>query len=160
MRIPYDLPSAGLILRWIGLLAVVLAIIGGIVGMHGLNGAPTHSMAAGATGHTTIAADSLTTAQPTVSHTAWESDHPANEATLVSQVLQPEADCPLAECTYVMAMHGSCIPNVSSPALHVPLPGTLSTHAPGAAFALVPGAKSADRIPDPPSLEKLSISRT
>lgn len=161
MRMTFDLSAVGSFLRWGGLLFVVIAVVGGIVGMHGINGASTASIVGGGSGHTAMAVDGMAVqATHASSPTASECAPPVDTATLEMQGFLHEADCSPAECTDVMAMHETCIPNVNSPALNIPLPGTLNTHAPGAVFALVPGYKAADRIPDPPSLEKLSISRT
>lgn len=161
MSCTYTAPIAGSLLRWAGLLFVVIAVVGGIVGMHGINGAWTASIVTGGSGHTAIAVDGMAVqATPASAPTALECAPPVDTATPGMQGFLHEADCSPAECTDVMAMHESCIPNVSSPVLNVPVPGTLSIHARGAAFALVTGPKAADRIPDPPSLEKLSISRT
>ncbi|MHA7176924.1 hypothetical protein ACX80D_09730 [Arthrobacter sp. Sr24] len=161
MRIPYYLPSAGLILRWIGLLAVVLAIVAGIVGMHGLKGVPTSSMATSGTGYATATADRITV-QPTPASvpTACESDHPVTAASQAPLGLQLAEGCPPTACTHVMALHSDCTPNVSFQALYLPPPGTLTTDAAGTSLAPIPGHKTADRIPDTPSLEKLSISQT
>ena len=68
MRTPHDLPAAGSLLRWCGLLFVVLAIVGGILGMHGLNGAPGASMGHGGPGSTahTIGGMAIQPALPSV----------------------------------------------------------------------------------------------
>lgn len=161
MRMPYELPAAGSLLRWGGLFVAVIAIVVGIVGMHGINGASATSLMSGGSAHAAIEADSMTVQlTPTSAHSAWEPGHPTSTASLVPQSPQPEAECPPAECTYTLAMRTDCIPNVYSPALHVPLPGTLTTEAAGASLALIPGHKASDRVPVTPSLEKLSISQT
>ena len=161
MRTPHDLPAAGSLLRWCGLLFVVLAIVGGILGMHGLNGAPGASMGHGGPGSTahTIGGMAIQPALPSV-HAAPESCRPAGAAALGLAGAPAGAACSPAECAGAMPMHGACIPAPASPVPNVPLPGILATHAPGARYAVVPGHKSADRSPDPPSLSKLSISRT
>lgn len=159
MRFPLNAPTAGAFLRWGGLLAVVLAIIGGIMGMHVVNGAP-----AVASAHSGMSAAMMAqgTAKHSISpvHLAAESGHPTGAAALGQANVVSECGCSPEGCAASMAMHGDCKPTVSSPVLNLPLPGTLTTHAPGTGFTVVAGYKSSDRIPDPPSLEKLSISRT
>ncbi|POH57159.1 DUF6153 family protein [Arthrobacter glacialis] len=159
MRMPYDWPTAGPIVRWAGLLAVVLAIIGGIMGMHVVNGPPAVS-AAPSSMTAAMMTHALTEQSSTPVHLAAESGHSTSASALGQVNAVPECDCSPAGCAAAMAMHGDCTPTISSLVLHVPLPGTLSTHATGTAFAGVPGHKSSDRSPDPPSLTKLSISRT
>lgn len=159
MRFPHNSPTAGSFLRWAGLLAVVLAIIGGLMGMHVLNGAPAVSTAPSG-----MSAAMMTHGMAEQSSThvqdAAETAHAASAAALGHVNAVPDCGCSPDGCAAAMAVHGDCTPTVSSSVLHVPLPGTLSTHTAGTTFVVVPGHKSSDRIPDPPSLEKLSISRT
>ncbi|ALO67039.1 hypothetical protein AS189_11705 [Arthrobacter alpinus] len=159
MRFPNNAPTAGAFLRWGGLLAVVLAIIGGIMGMHVVNGAP-----AVASAHSGMSAammeQAMTKHSSSPVHLAAEAGHSTSASALGQVNAAPECECSSDGCAASMAMHGDCTPTVSPPVLNLPLPGTLSTHAPGTGFAVAPGHKSSDRIPDPPSLEKLSISRT
>ena len=161
MRTPHDLPATGSFLRWCGLLLAVLAIVGGILGMHGLNGAPGASMGHGSPGSTahTVEGMAIQPAPPSV-HAAPESCRPAGAAALGVAGAPVGAACSPAECAGAMPLHGACIPAPVSLVPTVPLPGILTTHAPGAGYAVVPGHKSADRSPDPPSLSQLSISRT
>ncbi|NVN00274.1 hypothetical protein [Arthrobacter sp. SDTb3-6] len=159
MRFPINLPTAGSLLRWGGLLAVVCAIIGGIMGMHVVNGAPAVSAAPSGMSAAMMAQGTAKHSSTPV-HIAVESGHSTSAAALGQVNAVPDCGCSPAGCAASMAMHGDCTPTVSSPVLNLPLPGTLSIHAPGTGFAVVPGHKSSDRIPDPPSLAKLSISRT
>lgn len=161
VRMPYNLPAAGPFLRRIGLAFVMIAIVGGIVGMHGINGAPAASIVTGGSGYTAIALDGMAV-QPTPapSPAALGCAPSVGTAALEIQGSLPEANCLLAECTFAMAMHGGCIPTLSSPVLDVPLPGTLSTRSAGTAFTVVPGNQSSERVPDRPSLTQLSISQT
>ncbi|MHA7306846.1 hypothetical protein ACX80E_16645 [Arthrobacter sp. TMN-49] len=159
MRFALNAPTAGALLRWAGLLAVVLAIIGGILGMHVVNGAP--AVSAEPSGMSVaMMAQGMTKHSSTPVHHAAESGHSPSAAALEQVNAVPECGCSPDGCAASMAMHGDCTPIVSSPVLNLPLPGTLTTCAPGTGFAVAPGNKAADRIPDPPSLEKLSISRT
>ena len=159
MRFPLNAPTAGSFVRWGGLLAVVLAIIGGLMGMHVLNGAPAVS-ASSSSMSAAMVTHGMTGHSSTPVHSVAETAHTASAASLGHVNAVPDCGCTLDGCAAAMAMHGDCTPTLSSPVLHVPLPGTLCTHAAGTSFAVVPGHKSSDRIPDPPSLEKLSISRT
>lgn len=161
MHMCYSLPAAGSVLRWCGLLFVVIAIVGGIVGMHGINGAPAASIVAGGSGYTAITVEGMAV-QPTPasSPTALDCAPPVGTAALELQGFLPEANCLLAACTFAMAIHGGCIPTLSSPELNVPLPGTLSTHSAGTAFTVGSGDQSSERVPDRPSLTQLSISQT
>ncbi|WP_146073180.1 DUF6153 family protein [Arthrobacter sp. N199823] len=159
MRFPVNTPTAGSIVRWAGLLAVVLAIIGGIMGMHMVNGAPAVSSAHSGMS-AAMMAQAMTKHSSSTVHLAAESDHSTGASALGQVNGVSECGCSPDGCADSMAMHGDCTPTVSSAVLHVPLPGTLTTHAPGTGFAVVAGYKSSDRSPDPPSLEKLSISRT
>lgn len=153
MRITFDLPTAGVLLRWGGLLAVVLAIIGGLVGMHVVaGGSPaTTSMSMGspaASNHVMPDGDHL--ADAVVTHSAAHNPAPIKAA----------FNCPATENTAGMAMPSGCTPTLSSTALTIPLPGTLTQFAPGAAFLPALRHTAADRSLDPPSLEQLSINRT
>lgn len=159
MRMSINLPTAWSLLRWGGLLAVVLAIIGGLVGMHVVNGAPAVSTAPSGMS-AAMMAPGLTEQSSTHVHSAAESGHSTGASALGQVNDVPECGCTPDGCAASMAMHGDCTPTVSSAVLNLPLPGTLTTHGHGTGFAVVPGHKSSDRIPDPPSLEKLSISRT
>ncbi|MHA7176906.1 hypothetical protein ACX80D_09640 [Arthrobacter sp. Sr24] len=93
-------------------------------------------------------------------HLAAESDHSTSASVLGQVNAVPECGCSPDGCAASMAMHEDCTPTLSSAALNVPLPGTLSTHGAGTAFAAIPGHPAADRLQEAPSLEKLSISRT
>ena len=161
MRTPHGLPAAGSFLRWCGLLFVVLAIVGGILGMHGLNGAPGASLGHGGPAAAAHAVEGVAVqpAPPPV-HAPRESCRPAGATALVDAGAPAGAACSPAGCAGAMPMHGACIPAPASLVPNVPLPGILTTHAPGAGYAAAPGHKSADRSPDPPSLSQLSISRT
>lgn len=157
MRISKDLSKVSTFLRWGGLCVLVLAIIGGILGMHVVNASPVTPM-----GHhgisTAVVADGMTS-QPAAVHVA-ATDHPSSADAQAHNHAVPACGCFPEDCTSAMAMHGDCTPNLSSTTLDVPLPGLLSTQAAGTAFVAIPGHKNVDRIPEPPSLQKLSISRT
>lgn len=159
MHFPPSATRVGAFLRWGGLFAVVLAIVGGILGMHVVNGVPAVAAApAGMSG--AMMTQGMSQSSSTAVHRSAESGHSPH--TSVSETLStvPACACLPDGCAASMAMHGDCTPTLSAPALNVPLPGTLSTHGAGTAFAVVTVHPAADRLPDAPSLEKLSISRT
>lgn len=148
-----DLPSARIPLRWCGLLAVVIVIISGILGMH------------------IVSSGSMAATQMSMEPAAASSDMmPEGDHFVNGVVSQSAADgttpveavfnCPATGHTAEMSMHGVCTPAVGSAALSVPLPGTLTRLGPGAAFLLEATHKDTNRQPDPPSLQQLSISRT
>ena len=159
MSLSLYLITAGALLRWGRLLAVVLAIVGGIIGMHVLNAPPAVSAAPSGMSAAMVGQD-MTKHSSTPAHLAAESGHSTSVSALGQVNAVPECGCSPDGCAASMAMHSDCTPTLSSPALNLPLPRTLTTHAPGTGYAVVPGHKSSDRIPDPPALEKLSISRT
>lgn len=158
MRISKDLSIVGAFLRWGGLITVVLAIMGGILGMHVVNGTPAAPMGHSGTS-VAVVADGMAS-QTADGHLASSTDHFPDAEVLGHPYSAPACGCSPTDCTSSMAMHEDCTPNLSSTMLNVPLPGLLSTQAAGTAFVPVPGYKAADRIPEPPSLKKLSISRT
>ena len=153
MRMIHDLPTKEVLLRWCGSLAVVFAIIGGLLCMHIVAGG---SLAAPQLGMESPAASSLVmpdgdhVADAVVTHSAAHRPTPVNAS----------FNCPATEHTADMSVLGGCTPAVGSTALSVPLPGTLTHLGPSAAFLLEPKHKAEDRALDPPSLEQLSISRT
>ncbi|MDD0856693.1 hypothetical protein NHF46_00600 [Arthrobacter alpinus] len=76
MSCTYIAPIAGSLLRWAGLLFVVFAVVGGIVGMHGINGASTASIVTGGSGHTAIAVDGMAIqATPHLPRRRWSVPH-------------------------------------------------------------------------------------
>ena len=167
MHAPRTVPLQESLLYWGGLLTLVLAIIGGILGMHMIGGAqaspiaPAHanSISSGTTAlATTMAAPA--DVHPTASPAKSIADHA--EVSDAPKHLGSNAVCGCypSDCEMPMASHGSCIPaaGAATPAApqrgRVPDPATGST-VPGHAWS-----KAADRIPDTPSLTQLSISRT
>lgn len=160
------LPAAGSILSKIGWLAVVMAIIGGLLGMHVMGGfhAPTQV--------TAPTADTAPTHAPTLhtvtpSHhgysSALPSDPPAATATVIAPVhhggpISCGGSSPDGQVS--MGDHDTCVPSFGPGLPIVPLPGILTWAHPGTAFTSAPGPKSRGRVPDPPSLTQLSIIRT
>ncbi|MCU6482189.1 DUF6153 family protein [Arthrobacter sp. A2-55] len=169
MRTPSFLPSQRSLLYWGGVFAVVIAVVGGILGMHVIGGAQAAPVAPTAM---TSTVSTLTPAMPEMT-----SNHPGPSPMALSHGL-PVADvvvgpagpgrqgtqalcgCLPAGCGATMAMHGACVPTIGPAVLSVPLPGMVTQVHAGTASLSAPGPSSGDRVPDPPSLNQLSISRT
>lgn len=145
-------------LRRAGVLAAVLTVIAGILGMHVLTG--NHSM------HSP-AAMTATTADPVHAPSRGE-DHPVHQvpgghpthAASVQDMAGSSAGPCSGNCTSMQTMTVSCTPSAKSGSLTAPLPGTT-------AFGAVPGAGTAGAfprlysyLPGGPSPGELSISRT
>ncbi|WP_411804891.1 DUF6153 family protein [Arthrobacter sp. LAPM80] len=136
MRSCHDVSTTGSLLRWGGLLSVVLAIVTGLLGMHMIGGAQ---------------------AAPVI---AVSMSVPALPPALTAQSAAESAHAMPSGCEATMAMHGACVPSIGPAVLSVPPPVISTQLAAPAVFAPAPGHKSGDRAPDPPSLNQLSISRT
>ena len=165
MRSRHDLPTAGSLMCWSGLLAVVLAIAGGILGMHVIGGAQTGAMTPANVSSAVATAGATATATPVSARPAPSHALPAGDLAVGPAMPSHQGNpvgcgCSAAGCDASMAMHGACVPSFGPAVLSIPLPGTLSHFSTGTAVVVVPGYKSGDRVPDPPSLNQLSISRT
>lgn len=165
MRSSRDLPAAGSLLRWGGLLAVVLAVVGGILGMHVIGSAQAGAMTPATVSSAVATAGVSSTVAPMAAHPGPSHALPA--ADLAVGPAMPDhqrspvvCGCSPSGCAPSMAMHGACVPSFGPAVLSVPLPGILGHLSTGTAFVLISGHKSGDRVPDPPSLTQLSISRT
>lgn len=155
-----DVPVVGSILRRGGLFAVVLAIIWGFLAMHvvvGAHAAPmtSHSvsgaqMASGMTGH----------ASHGTTHAVPAAGSPAGASSEHRVELQLTCDCSSSGCADGASTHEDCVPAPVVPTPALPPPGTLTVFSAGAAFAAVQQHTAQGRIPDSPSPEQLSISRT
>ncbi|WP_218714137.1 DUF6153 family protein [Arthrobacter sp. BF1] len=151
--------SMGPSLRWGSLVVVVLAIIGGIFGMHVINSMPAGSMTPG--GMVSAATSPQVTIQPNDPHTGLTEDMTVGGTTALDTTgHELLCGCSPAACPASMDMHQGCVPMFGSAVVSVPLPGTLTYLAPGAAFLAASSYTPAHRSPDPPSLTQLSISRT
>lgn len=164
MRTTKTLQAVGSVLSWVVLFAVVLAIAGGLLGMHVIGGAPATSME-----HSEVTStDATTTANMHTAvpgHTVSPTSQPAGQqaATMFMPVQQGgPMDCGASPSKGHPSMvgHGTCDPTFGSDILNLPLPGVLTGRQTGTAFTCVPGPKSKGRVPDPPSLSQLSIIRT
>ncbi|GAA4659940.1 DUF6153 family protein [Arthrobacter cryoconiti] len=152
MRSRHIVPTVGSLLRWGGLLAVVLAVVGGILGMHVIGGAQAAPMTA-ASMSGAVEAPVVATPPVTGSVHAMPADG------VVAGPGGPSQVGPLTVCG-CMAMHGACVPSLGAAVLSVPLPSGSTQLSSPAVLTAMPGHKSSDRFPDPPSLNQLSISRT
>lgn len=155
-----NVKTAGSLMRWGGLFAVVLAIVVGILSMHVIVGMPAATMNPTSMSSTVVAPANTAHHASGIAH-ALPGDgtgggHVATEPTRTLAL----CDCMPSGCAASMAMHGGCIPSIGPAVLSVPLPGIHTQLAAPAVFSATPGHKSSGRVPDPPSLNQLSISRT
>ena len=167
MHAPRTVPRPGFLLRWGGLLILVLSILAGILGMHMIGGAqaspmpPAHAISV-SSGTTAVAttmvapADSHPAASPAMSiaHHAKVSDAPKH---LGSNAI---CGCSPSGCEMPMAGHGSCIPAAGAATPAAPQPALVPDPSAGTTSSDYAGYKFAGRLPGPPSLTQLSISRT
>lgn len=166
MRNHQALPATGSVLSRIGWLAVVMTIIGGLLGMHAMGGFHAPSQV------TAPMADTAATPAPTLhtvtpSHHGYSSALPSAPAAATATLIAPvHQDDPIScggsspDGQVAMGGHDTCVPSFGPDLLIVPLPGILTWAHPGTAFTSTPGPKSKGRVPDPPSLTQLSIIRT
>ncbi|MHA7176967.1 hypothetical protein ACX80D_09945 [Arthrobacter sp. Sr24] len=160
MRLHHELLAMRPSLRWSRLVVIVLALVGGILGMHMIGSMsvgpmiPPNIVSAGATPGVMVQSTSAT---PYDGFTYGTTDGvSAPNATEYGML----CGCSSADCPASMDMHQGCVPLIGSTVGSIPLPGTLAHLALGAIYRAAPGYKSADRSPDPPSLTQLSINRT
>nr|WP_281069248.1 DUF6153 family protein [Paeniglutamicibacter terrestris] len=158
---PHALPPTRSVLSKIGWLAVVLAIIGGLLGMHVIGG--VHALEPSSVSSTATATTHTATPNHHGFSSALPSASPAATATMAAPAHQGDpfscgGSSPDGQAS--MGGHDTCIPSFGPDLLVVPLPGMLTWAHPRTAFTSIPGPKSKGRIPDPPSLTQLSIIRT
>ncbi|WP_431230712.1 hypothetical protein [Paenarthrobacter nicotinovorans] len=153
---------ASAFLHRVGLLAGILAVVAGILGMHVLTGGHSmHSPAAitAAASTPTVHTESVA-AHGHPDHDAADTSSPHRAG--VHHAANPSMDeCSCSDsCAGMQTMTMSCTPSAKTGSLSVPLPGTAvfgivsDARAPGA----VPGSYSF--LPGSPSPGQLSISRT
>ncbi len=139
------------------LLAGLLAIVAGILGMHIMTG--THAMPTAATSHDTGALPAMQAASDHPGHLADITAAPGTSATQ-SLAHAPGPSCAAAGgCTMMSAMHGDCVPSPGNTALAAPPPGTTPLPSSGGTFTGIPTTVYA-YLPRSPSPGQLSISRT
>ncbi|MDO5862995.1 MULTISPECIES: DUF6153 family protein [Paenarthrobacter] len=151
--------TSGSALLSVGLLAAVIALIAGILGMHVMTG--DHSAHAGMT-----VSEAGTSAAGT-SITGHDNHGPAPqenalvpERTVLGDVASPTQCSCSGNCASQHAMAASCIPSVAPGGLTAPLPDTsVSITAPSSESANAPSIPWSYR-PGSPSPGELSISRT
>ncbi len=157
------LPGSLLLRGW--LLTLVLAIAGGILGMHVVGSAqatpitPSHVSIAGMAAGPTVAAaaaDGHPAASPVLPATELGEGLPVPGHQGSSMV----CGCLPFGCDGSMAGHGACIPFAGSATPAAPQPGRVPDPATDSTVTGHAWSKAADRVPDTPSLTQLSISRT
>ncbi|WP_284752732.1 hypothetical protein [Arthrobacter sp. efr-133-R2A-120] len=137
----------------IGLLAGLLAIIAGIVGMHVMAGG--HSMHA-----TPVVSQSAVVSQSHGAHTHAERASLLDEAAVQHATSSPAAPCTCpGTCTGMSALHAVCVPAPGHNTLTAPLPGVPPYANAGTAGGGVLVSGYSHR-PGSPSPGDLCISRT
>lgn len=151
--------TTGALLRWVGLFAVALATMAGILGMHVISG----TSVAHASPPDTVMTNSFAT------HPMAISDHEAPTSQTMSGTVMASVEpaghhqpgsCSVTGDDGSMSMHGGCIPTFGSSGISVSPPRTLLLLSAVNVFADTHGVAFADRVADGPSLTQLSISRT
>jgi hypothetical protein len=143
-------------LRRGALLAGLLAIVAGILGMHIMTG--THAMPAAATGHDTGALHAM----PAPEHPNHVADITAVTGTTAAPGIThaPGPSCAdTGGCTMISAMGGNCVPSPGTTTLAAPPPGTTPLPSSRGPITGLPDT-GYGFIPRSPSPGQLSISRT
>ncbi len=174
-RIPFmqarsHLPLQGTLLRWGGLVTLVIGIVSCMLGMHVIGSmqtapAPTYASSTGTTSSNGSLPELVPAAVPAAASVAAA---PALQP--VAYVSDPEVHgqqgnttacgCSPAGCDTPAASHGDCIPIAGSATPAAPPPSLVLDPARGDATAGLSVPKPADLDSNSPSLTKLSISRT
>ncbi|MCV9996222.1 DUF6153 family protein [Paeniglutamicibacter sp. ZC-3] len=156
-------PARGPVLPPLGLVAMVLAIVAGLLGMHVLGGIQVTAM------ESASMPSPASTTSPTVQSTV--PNHAATTGILPATPLGADAILPAPQgmpmgCGgfpsdgHSMDSHEICVPAFGPELPNLPPPRILAWTPTVTAFTSAPGPKSGGRIPDPPSLAELSILRT
>ena len=159
MRMPSSTPTTGSFLLWGAMIALAFAVIGGIFGMHVMGGADVSSMTSPSMMNASTETVSVKTA-PVSEHPVSEGDVAHGSAAHAPSTAPVACGCSSTGCESSMDMYQSCVPTLATAVVNLPLPGTLMLPSSQSAFLVVAGHKSSGRVPDPPSLNQLSISRT
>ena len=159
MRMPNSTPTMGSFLRWGAMIALAFAVIGGIFGMHVMGGADVSSMASPSMMNASTETVSVKTT-PVSEHPVSEGNAMHSSAAHAPATTPAACGCSSTGCEPSMDMHQSCIPSLATAAVTLPLPAAFTLPSAESAFLVVAGHKSSGRVPDPPSLNQLSISRT
>lgn len=147
--------AAAFLLRG-ALLAGLLAIVAGILGMHIMTG--THAMPAASTAHDTWAPHAM----PAPEHPGHVADITNVQGTSAAPGIThaPGPSCAdTCGCTMMSAMGGDCVPSPGTTTLAAPPPGTTPLASSGGPITGV-SAIGYGFIPQSPSPGQLSISRT
>ncbi|MFR0638514.1 hypothetical protein RF641_11135 [Arthrobacter sp. LS16] len=160
MRTSKTQPVEGSFLFRLGLFAVVVAIIGGLLGMHVVGGIHTASMVPAPMASPSAPAPPTVHAAVSNHASSPHASPVAGHATLEHPGGTPTCGGSPADGHSSVAGHGSCVPSFGPGLPGVPLPGMLAWPHAETAFTSAPGPKSMGRVPDPPSLIQLSINRT
>ncbi|MDI3243215.1 hypothetical protein QK292_16825 [Arthrobacter sp. AL08] len=137
-------------------LAGLLAIVAGILGMHIMTG--THAMPGAATAHDTGALHAM----PAPVHPGHAADIAKIQRTSTAPGIAhaPGPSCAdTGACTMMSAIGGDCVPSPGTTTLAAPPPGTTALTSSGGPITGVP-AIGYGFIPRSPSPGQLSISRT
>ncbi|MET4001891.1 hypothetical protein ABIB48_000589 [Arthrobacter sp. UYCu511] len=153
------------LLRWVGLITLAAAIVGGLLGMHVIGSAQAAPMASVhiSTAAASAAADvagAPARAHPAASLTMSVADHAEVAAVASLHGNMNVCGCSPLGCEMPMASHGDCIPFAGAATPAAPQPGLVPDPAAGPTVSGHEGYKCAGRVLDPPSLTQLSISRT
>ncbi|SEF11323.1 hypothetical protein SAMN04489740_4091 [Arthrobacter alpinus] len=159
MRMPSSTPTVGSFLRWGAMVALAFAVIGGIFGMHVMGGADVTSMASPSMMNASTETVSVKPI-PVSEHPVSEGNAMLDSAAHAPSIAPAACGCSSTGCESSMDRHQSCIPSLATAVVTLPLPDAFTLPSSKSAFLVVAGHKSSGRVPDPPSLNQLSISRT
>jgi hypothetical protein len=162
------------LLRRASLLATLLAIVAGLLGMHVLAGSHgVHDMAVAATSADGSVADQRTTATAGHASDAGHGGHGSHQAAAMvgpakavpapaaeNTAGQPPSCSCQGNCSEMAAAHGSCVPAPGGASLAAPLPGTVAFAVPDPSAGRLQAVAAYAYVPGSPSPGELSISRT
>lgn len=143
--------------------AMVLALLAGLFGMHVLNSIqlPHAAQNSSFTAHTASTTTALERHHQLVSLT--ERQVPSIGSNAASAVVQDMTEHCInpenAPATHLL-MHGECTPTLGIYGPSIEPPGTRAKLSDAPEWTAPQSYKRMDRVPEPPSLTKLSISRT
>jgi len=146
-------------LRGAALLAGLLAIVAGILGMHIMTG--THAMPAAATGYETGALHAMPAHPDHAAEIHVEDTTKVTGTTAAPGIVHaPGPSCAdTGRGTMMSAMRGDCIPSPGTTTLAAPPPGTTPLPSSGGTITGIP-ITVYEYLPRSPSPGQLSISRT
>jgi hypothetical protein len=162
------------LLRRASLLATLLAIVAGLLGMHVLAGSHgVHDMAVAAASADGSVADQRTTATAGHASDAGHGGHGSHQAAAMvgpakavpapaaeNTAGQPPSCSCQGNCSEMAAAHGSCVPAPGGASLAAPQPGTVAFAVPDPSAGRLQAVAAYAYVPGSPSPGELSISRT